>query len=142
MSTGSQPFSVDPRIALELQQLVARYIHIVDDSVWRSLGQVFTDDAVCDYTAFGIPLLRGLDEIVRAFSSMQHPIAHHAVNTLIEPGADASSLRLRSKMLLVMAADRLWSGEYRDLAVQTERGWRFAQRIAIRPARLRTTITA
>jgi hypothetical protein len=126
---------VDPETAFEVEQLVTRYIHLVDDSDWESLRDVFTDDAVCDYSAFGLPVIRGLDSIIRTFSSMGHPLSHHAVNMLIEPGENDSALRVRSKLLLVMGARKIWAGEYRDRVVHTPVGWLFAERTAVQPAR-------
>jgi hypothetical protein len=126
---------VDPETAFEVHQLVARYIHLVDDSDWESLRDVFIDDAVCDYSAFGLPVIRGLDSIIHTFSSMTHPLSHHAVNTLIESGEDDGTLRVRSKLLLMMDAGRIWAGEYRDRVVLTPDGWLFAERIAVQPAR-------
>lgn len=133
---------VDPGTAFEVEQLVARYIHLVDDSDWESLRDVFIDDAVCDYSAFGLPVIRGLDSIIRTFSSMTHPLAHHAVNALIESGEDDSTLRVRSKLLLVMAPGKIWAGEYRDRVVHTQDGWLFAERTAVQPSRRQSSDSA
>jgi hypothetical protein len=126
---------VDPATAFEVEQLVTRYVHLVDDSDWESLRDVFIDDAVCDYSAFGLPVIYGLDSIIQTFSSMTHPLSHHAVNTLIEPGEDDGTLRVRSKLILMMDAGKIWAGEYRDRVVHTPDGWLFAERIAVQPAR-------
>jgi hypothetical protein len=135
MSAPVRRSFVDPATAFEVEQLVTRYIHLVDDSDWESLRDLFIDDAVCDYSAFGLPVIHGLDSIIQTFSSMTHPLSHHAVNTLIESGEDDGTLRVRSKLLLMMDAGKIWAGEYRDRVVNTPDGWLFAERIAVQPAR-------
>ena len=41
---------------LELMDLMVRYSHAIDTRSWDELDDVFTPDAVIDYTAFGGPL--------------------------------------------------------------------------------------
>lgn len=46
---------------VRIQQLQARYGHLVDAADWEGLHACFTDDAVLDLTACGIEPFRGID---------------------------------------------------------------------------------
>lgn len=121
---------------LQITDLVSRYIHLVDDAAWDRLHEVFAEDGVCDFQTFGLPRLTGVDAIRDYFTTFNHPMAHHAVNTIIDFDEGGASATVRSKMLLSMHSGAMWSGEYRDRVVRTDAGWRFAERTAIRPRTL------
>lgn len=120
---------------VQVQQLLAAYVFIMDDADWSRLGDVLTPDVEFDFTDFGLPSLHGLAEVHRQFSSMKHPIAHHALNTLVSDRGD--ELHLRSKMIMAMGGHRTWFGEYHDVVVRTPAGLRFSRRIGVRPQSLR-----
>jgi hypothetical protein len=123
---------------LEIQELLVRYSHAVDTRDWDAFEQVFTEDAVIDYTEMGGP--RGgvkdtrafLESAMPMFSSFQHMIG----NTVLEfDGAD--SARSRSICFNPMVFPRGEGGEpqvffcglwYRDLLVRTDAGWRIKDR--------------
>ena len=48
---------------LALQQLQARYGHVMDDRDWDALDTVFADDAVVDFQPFGLPRMEGLEAL-------------------------------------------------------------------------------
>ncbi|MGH3757470.1 nuclear transport factor 2 family protein [Actinophytocola sp.] len=123
---------------IELHDLMSRYVHLVDHSAWDRLDEVFTDDAVVDYRNFApyIPRLEGLAAIQDYFGSMEQPIAHHTVNSLITAAEDRDLRRITSKIVLVMRDRQIYVGEYRDRVARTDRGWRFTERLAARPFRL------
>lgn len=124
---------------VQVQQLFAAYVFIMDDADWPRLAEVVTPDVEFDFTDFGLPSLHGLEEVQRQFASMKHPIAHHAVNTLVvEHGGE---LHLRSKMIMAMGADRIWFGEYHDVVVRTPEGLRFSHRTGVRPKSLRGAVS-
>ena len=121
---------------LEIQELLVRYSHAVDTRDWDAFEQVFTEDAVIDYTEMGGP--RGgvketrafLESAMPMFSSFQHMIA----NTVLE--LDGDTARARTICHNPMVLDRgegqthvffcgLW---YRDVLVRTPQGWRIKDR--------------
>ena len=121
---------------LEIQDLLVRYSHAVDSRDWDAFEQVFTDDAVIDYTEMGGP--RGgvketrafLESAMPMFSCFQHMIA----NTVLD--LDGDRARARTICHNPMVLDRgqgqthvffcgLW---YRDELVRTPEGWRIKDR--------------
>jgi 3-phenylpropionate/cinnamic acid dioxygenase small subunit len=121
---------------LEIQELLVRYSHAVDTRDWDAFEQVFTDDAVIDYTEMGGP--RGgvketrafLESAMPTFSSFQHMIG----NLVLE--IDGDTARARTICFNPMVFPRpqgdsqvffcgLW---YRDVLVRTPDGWRIKER--------------
>jgi 3-phenylpropionate/cinnamic acid dioxygenase small subunit len=121
---------------LEIQDLLVRYSHAVDSRDWDAFEEVFSADAVIDYTEMGGP--RGgvketrafLESAMPMFSSFQHMIA----NTVLE--LDGDTARARTICHNPMVLDRgegqthvffcgLW---YRDVLVRTPEGWRIKDR--------------
>ena len=123
--------------ALDIQQLLSRYCFIVDDADWERLADIITDDVVFDFTQFGLACLNGAAAVIHQFSTMTHPIAHHAVNTLIEERH--GEFLLRSKMIIGRPGGRTWYGEYRDIVVRSSEGLRFRSRTGLRPTTVRDT---
>jgi len=121
----------------EIQDLLVTYSDAIDRRDWDALDDVFTADAVIDYTATGG--IRGtLDEIkaflergLGWFSSFQHLTGHAKVtldgdratgraichNPMTLPGADGAPHTLFIG---------LW---YVDAYVRTADGWRIASRV-------------
>jgi hypothetical protein len=120
---------------VELQDLVNRYLFIIDDAAWDRLGEIFVEDAVVDYRDVdpNEPRLEGIDQIRTYFESLDPPVAHHSTNLMCEVGANEDERLLRSKMIAALRSGKLLFGEYRDRAVRTPDGWRFAERRSIRP---------
>jgi hypothetical protein len=120
---------------LEIQELLIRYSHCVDTHDWDGWEQVFTDDAVIDYTEMGGP--RGSVKETRAFLEFTMPMfsstQHMLGNTVLE--FDGDEARARTICHNPMVLDRegephifvcgLW---YRDLLVRTPEGWRIKDR--------------
>lgn len=121
---------------LEIQDLLVRYSHAVDTRDWDAFEQVFTDDAVIDYTEMGGP--RGgvketrafLESAMPMFSGFQHMIA----NTVLELDGDTARARTicHNPMVLDQGEGQthvffcgLW---YRDVLVRTREGWRIKDR--------------
>jgi hypothetical protein len=116
---------------LALQKVVALYSHLVDSRDWEGLSAVFTEDSIFDLSGSGLPRLEGLDALRRFFSTLEHPLAHHTTNLVIESDA-ADVASLRSKALVVFEGGRAGSAEYHDDAVRTAQGWRLAVRTVVR----------
>lgn len=121
---------------LEIQELLIRYSHTVDTRDWDSWEQVFTEDAVIDYTEMGGP--RGGVKETRAFLESAMPMfsnyQHMVGNTVLE--FDGDTARARTICYNPMVLDRgeggthvffcgLW---YRDVLVRTPAGWRIRDR--------------
>lgn len=115
---------------LDIQEVVVRYGHVVDDHEWTGFELVFTDDAVVDFSnngqggSAGLAPIIGLEEIVRQYRDvLTHPLQHAIVNHVIDVVSDEEVV-VRSKALFPIPDHLVWEGVYRDIVVRTERGWR------------------
>lgn len=110
-----------------IQQLLNRYPHAVDDRDWDAFELIFTDDVVCDLEAVGLGTCDGRAALVERFAVIEHPVAHHLVNPVVEVAGDTA--HVRSKWLVVLADRTTLSGEYHDDLVRTAAGWRIRRRL-------------
>jgi 3-phenylpropionate/cinnamic acid dioxygenase small subunit len=125
---------MDAADLLAIQDLMAHYGHVVDDAAWDRLGEVFSPDAVFDLQALGLGAHRGTAEVRACFEGLDHPVAHHTTNVVIQAGRDGGA-RVRCKYLVVMPDGRTRSGEYRDEVGRGPDGWRLQRRTVVpRPA--------
>jgi hypothetical protein len=125
---------------IEIQDLLVAYSHAIDTRSWDALDDVFTADAVIDYTAMGGT--RGdlaetkafLAEALTAFTTMQHLVATSAV----ELDGDVARGRPICPNPLLFApgpggggpTQLLFAGLwYRDTFVRTPEGWRIRERV-------------
>ncbi|MBM7369352.1 3-phenylpropionate/cinnamic acid dioxygenase small subunit [Gordonia hydrophobica] len=122
---------------LEIQDLLARYSHAIDERRWDALDAVFTPDAHIDYTAAGG--IKGsfgevkawLAEVLPAFAVTQHL----AATTRLDLHGDTADAR--TILFNPMVSHDEQGGEhtlfvglwYRDDLVRTSDGWRIAQRV-------------
>lgn len=123
MPTSELP--ADDTIALH--ELVYRYAHIVDDRRYDELRDIFTDDVELDTSAFGNEPLRGIEPLIASYADARHPVAHHVGTPVVTVDADGT-VRVRSKVLSLLAGGLCGSGTYDDVAVKTADGWRIAKR--------------
>lgn len=122
---------------LEIQDVLARYCHAVDRQDWPAFLQLFTEDAVLDYTAFGGPRAGAADmsdylgAVLAGLRGSQHTIS----TTVVElDGAAATSRSAAQVMMISDGGDGaehvlfigLW---YRDALVRTAAGWRIRERV-------------
>jgi len=121
---------------LEIQDLFARYSFAIDDRDWDGLDEVFTADAVIDYTAAGgvrgtLPQIKvWLAQVMARFSAYQHMVA----TTHLRLAGDTATGRtiLFNPMVVDHEGAKqvffigLW---YRDQLVRTAQGWRIRERI-------------
>jgi hypothetical protein len=121
---------------LEIQDLLVDYSHAIDHSEWDALDDVFTPDAVIDYTEMGGP--RGnreetkafLSSVMPMFSSYQHMVATSKVTI---DGDIAHGRTICYNPMVLPEEDGgthvffcgLW---YRDTFVRTPAGWRIKER--------------
>jgi ketosteroid isomerase-like protein len=123
---------------LEIQELIARYSYALDRGDLDALDELFTPDAVLDYTATGA--IRGSLEEMKAFVAeaftMFEGTQHLTTQTLLQFSDDGNTAHGKSachnpmvfggenkpKMMIV----GLW---YVDTFVRTPDGWRFQERV-------------
>jgi len=133
---------------MEIQDLLVDYCHAIDTRNWDALDEVFTPDAVIDYTEMGGT--RGtlaetktfLATAMANFAGFQHMIATSKV-TLDGDIATGKTI-CHNPMIVTSAAGEtqvflcgLW---YRDEFVRTPDGWRIQHRYEERsyyPTRLK-----
>lgn len=113
---------------LALSRLLSEYGHVMDARDWPALGRIFTDDAVCDWSAFDLAVTNGLPELERYFEGVRHPIAHHVTNVVVDVDGDRATVR--SKLLVVLDDGSVATGDYVDRAVRTPDGWLVQHRVA------------
>ena len=121
---------------LEIQDLLVAYSHAIDSHDWDALDDVFTPDAIIDYTEMGAP--RGtlietkkfLADVLPGFSSYQHLVA----STKLTFDGDVAHGRTICHNPMVFKSPEgdervmfcgLW---YRDTFVRTPDGWRIKDR--------------
>ena len=115
---------------LAIQDLLAHYGHVVDDADWDRLGDLFSPDGVFDLQALGLGAASGAAELRTCFEGLEHPVAHHTTNVVIQGTGDGRA-RVRCKYLVVMRDGRTRSGEYRDDLVRGADGWRLQRRTVV-----------
>lgn len=115
---------------LAIQDLLALYGHVVDDADWQRLRDVFSLDGVFDLEAIGRGRASGTAELQIFFSQLDHPLAHHTTNVMIEADRKGGA-HVRSKYLVVSDDGRIRTGEYHDDVVHTPSGWRIRQRTVV-----------
>ena len=121
---------------MEINELLVRYSDVIDRQSWDEFADLFTEDAVIDYTEMGGPrggvreTLRFLREALPGFLSYQHLVS----NTVIRVDGDTATARsiCHNPMVLDRGEGQahvffcgLW---YRDSLVRTARGWRIRER--------------
>lgn len=113
---------------LQINNLINKYGHIIDERQWSRMEELFTDDTVFDMTSFGPDVIHGLEALRTCFRELDaHPLAHHATNILID--ADGDEVRVQSKGVSLRHGE-MGSTVYRDRLRRTPDGWRIAHRIA------------
>lgn len=120
---------------LEIQDLFARYSYAIDERDFEALDEVFTEDAIIDYTEVGgergtVPQIKAyLTNAMKRFSGFQHMVA----TTKLKLNGDTAHSRtiLFNPMIMDKGGSPhvffvgLW---YRDDLVRTPKGWRIKSR--------------
>jgi hypothetical protein len=121
---------------LEIQDLLTAYSHAIDFRNWDELDDVFTEDAMIDYTEMGG--IRGnlkeikdfLSSVMPTFPSYQHMVATSKVT--LEGDVAHGKTICYNPMVMPLGGDEtqvffcgLW---YRDEFVRTPEGWRIKDR--------------
>lgn len=133
MNDWSQESIVD---RLEIEALVRKYAWAIDHRNFDELDDIFTPDAVLDYTTAGgikgaYPEVKAwLAGVLPGFPAYQHLVT----NTEVTLAGDLASAR--SAFYNPMGHDRpdktrayfFCGGEYHDQLIRTESGWRISNR--------------
>jgi hypothetical protein len=120
---------------IEIQDLIARYAHAIDDADYDALDNVFTPDAIIDYSELGgekgslQDTKRYLAGALANFGLYQHMSATTRLD-LDGDRAKARTILFNPMMMKHEGEDRmffigLW---YCDELVRTDAGWRIAHR--------------
>jgi 3-phenylpropionate/cinnamic acid dioxygenase small subunit len=123
---------VDALDLILIHHLLGQYGHLVDAKEWDRFDELFTDDAVLDYTGVRAPeVLHGRRAIADFFRSANHPSAHHVTNIVVTE--EQGEVRVHSKFFAPYTRPshdpkRWYGGDYHDVVVRTDDGWRFARR--------------
>ena len=122
---------------IEIHDLLVRYSHAIDTRDFDALDEIFTPDALIDYSAMGgakgsVPEIKDfLRKAMRQFTGFQHMIA----NSMIDLHGDEASGRTICHNPMVMTKPNgethvftcgLW---YLDRLVRTPKGWRIRERV-------------
>lgn len=121
---------MDAQDQLQIRELMSRYGFAVDDRDWQAFDRVFTEDGVCDLSAWRVPLMRGTTAIRETYASLEHPVAHLTTNVVIEE-ISADTARVRSKIIAVRPDRRVETAEYHDEVARTSAGWRIVRRTVV-----------
>ncbi|MBH1997515.1 MAG: nuclear transport factor 2 family protein [Sphingomonadaceae bacterium] len=121
---------------LEIQDLLSRYSYAIDERDWDRLDEVFTPDAVIDYSETGGA--KGSVAQIKAWLPIameRFPRYQHMVATMkLELEGDSARCRTMLFNPMIYTGDDgveqvffigLW---YRDRLVRTSKGWRIAER--------------
>jgi len=120
---------------LEIQSLLVSYCDVIDGRNWDLLDNIFTPDAVIDYTEAGgacgnlEATKTYLEKALKPFSGMQHMLGLPSINI------QGDSAACRTPLFNPMVIERdgqphiffvgLW---YRDTLIRTKAGWRIQSR--------------
>lgn len=121
-----------------IHQLLGRYGHALDARDWEAFGDLFVTDATIDYhgTDGSAVVREGREAIVEWFREIElrHPSAHHVTNIVVDERSDVNGrVAVHSKFIAPFtrvdrSPVRLSGGDYHDVVVRGERGWRFAHK--------------
>jgi hypothetical protein len=117
---------MDHESHIAIQQLLALYCHILDAKAWNRLTEIFTPDAVYDSTSIGFGVQEGLPALIAHWKRIDHPLAHHVMSIVIDDRGDGTADVL-SKGLFAWPHG-LSGGDYKDVAIKTNDGWRLSRR--------------
>ena len=82
---------LDPMDYAQLRRLVDLYGYLIDERKFSRIDEVFTADVEYDASDFGHGVLRGIDAVLAMWrGEANHPLAHHAVNMLVDERGDGS----------------------------------------------------
>lgn len=115
----------------EIHQVLGLFPHVFDPKDLDALGLVFTEDAVIELTLNAGSQWRGLDRIRQLAAGIaDDSLDHQTLNTFVFVDEEGT-VRARSRYIAVLADRSVHNGDYFDVLVRTENGWRISQRISV-----------
>src|SRR5829696_3641476 len=123
---------MDAADIIQIHQLLGLYGHIVDAADWERFDELFEPDAELDYTGVRAPeVLHGIEAIREFFRTANHPSAHHVTNIVVLEVE--GEVRVHSKFFAPYTRPsrdplRWYGGDYHDVVVRGDGGWRFQRR--------------
>lgn len=121
---------IDPADHLAIERVITLYTFVVDGRHWDQLGEVFTEDAIFDASAHGVPTRQGIEALRASWSATPPGRYHHTTGIIITPETKDSA-RVLTKSIGIMFSGEVGGGMYEDKVVRTPKGWRIAVRRAI-----------
>jgi len=113
---------------VEIVELLAQYATIIDNREWDALDRVFTPNVRFDVTSIGSGVLSGLGHVKSHMANhARHPAAHLILNVVADISPDRASVS--SRLLALQGDGRVFMGEYRDVFIRTQEGWRIDSRV-------------
>jgi hypothetical protein len=114
---------------MDILQLFAKYCHIIDDCTFEKLPEVFTEDAVLDYSSLGDTVrgrrtrMHGVGEFMEfltdTMAEMGPGLTHFMTNHLITVRDDEADIVSHNHVLNIPQG-----GHYTSHARRTPEGWR------------------
>ena len=111
---------------IEIEQVIARYGHVVDNNRWEQAHLVFARDFVYDFSAFDRPNINGIFELQQALKTRK-VYSHHSTDVSVIETAEGRA-RVHSKFIGFPGEGFPISGDFSDDFVRTENGWRLLRR--------------
>jgi hypothetical protein len=126
---------LDPADRARIEELLSIYTIALNNNDWAAYEQVFTSDAVVEFTADSrgtmLSPIRGLASIVDQVASSSDFAAgrsdHHSVTCVIRRDGQGI-VRAWSHFITARPDGFASRGEYLDIIVQTGSGWRISHR--------------
>jgi len=112
-----------------IYELLANYGHVLDDVAHHRYPEIFTEDVVFDMSAYGVANLNSRAEIAAAFQG-RNMYGHLTTNIVVET-LDADSAQVHSKYIAFANDGGIQTGDYFDVVVRTDAGWRLKVRRAV-----------
>src|SRR3954453_12951169 len=111
-----------------IHALLARYGLPLDSGDWQGLAALWSDDGTLDFMPLGLDrTYTGRAAIAAFYGFVQHPLAHYCTN--IDVVERDGEVHVHSKWLTPRADGTVGGGDYRDIVVKTEEGWRLNLRV-------------
>lgn len=125
---------------LEINEILARYCHMLDLKDWPAFRALFAENATLDFRAFGGPLSSVDDIVAFLIPVLDSLIGSEHIATTVMIDLDGDSATARSAAIVPMTSRKddgseytlfngLW---YEDRLTRTAHGWRFAERVQVR----------
>ena len=119
----------------QISRLIVQFALLNDAADWEAVAAMFTQDARFVRPAGGDAIV-GRDAIRASFQSRPPRKSCHLISNIVVEMASATEATARCSMLLysapageTTAASPALIGGFRDRIVQTDDGWRFAERV-------------